>query len=71
MYKESHAMADRFTAQLRRLLNNPGVTLAPGAVDALSAKLARDVGFRAIFMGGNATTAVRLGTPGVGLLTLT
>jgi 2,3-dimethylmalate lyase len=55
---------------MRHMLNLPGVTLAPGVVDALSAKLAREAGFKAIFMGGNATTAVRLGTPDVGLLTL-
>jgi 2-methylisocitrate lyase-like PEP mutase family enzyme len=71
MYKESRTMADRFPSKLRYLLSKPGVTLAPGVVDALSAKLARDVGFQAVFMGGNATTAVRLGTPDVGLLTLT
>jgi 2-methylisocitrate lyase-like PEP mutase family enzyme len=63
-------MSERFSSQMRHMLRQPGVTLAPGVVDALSAKLAREAGFKAIFMGGNATTAVRLGTPDVGLLTL-
>jgi 2-methylisocitrate lyase-like PEP mutase family enzyme len=63
-------MPQCFSTQMRHILSEPGVTLAPGVVDALSAKLAREAGFKAIFMGGNATTAVRLGTPDVGLLTL-
>ncbi len=63
-------MPERFSTQMRNMLSKPGVILAPGVVDALSAKLAREAGFKAIFMGGNATTAVRLGTPDVGLLTL-
>ncbi len=53
-------MSERFSSQMHHMLRQPGVTLAPGVVDALSAKLAREAGFKAIFMGGNATTAVRL-----------
>jgi len=64
-------MSDSAPQCLRRLLDRPGVLLAPGVVDALSARLAREAGFEAVFMGGNATTAVRLGTPDVGLMTLT
>ena len=64
-------MYERFSTKMRHMLIEPRIILAPGVVDALSAKLARVAGFKAIFMGGNAITAVRLGTPDVGLLTLT
>lgn len=61
----------RPTTQLRQLLARPGALMAPGVADALNAKLVRRHGFEAVYMTGAGTTAVRLGMPDVGLLTMT
>jgi 2-methylisocitrate lyase-like PEP mutase family enzyme len=60
----------RPTARLRQLLARPGVIMAPGVADALNAKLVARHGFEAIYMTGAGTSAVRLGMPDVGLLTM-
>jgi 2-methylisocitrate lyase-like PEP mutase family enzyme len=59
------------TRQLRQLMSEPGAIVAPGVADALNARLVRQHGFKAIYMTGAGTTAVRLGMPDVGLLTMT
>ncbi len=59
------------TQQLRQLMREPGVITAPGVADALNARLVAQHGFKAIYMTGAGTTAVRLGMPDVGLLTMT
>jgi 2-methylisocitrate lyase-like PEP mutase family enzyme len=61
----------RPTTRLRQLLSRPGVIMAPGVADALNAKLVARNGFEAIYMTGAGTSAVRLGMPDVGLLTMT
>jgi 2-methylisocitrate lyase-like PEP mutase family enzyme len=61
----------RTTTQLRQLIARPGALMAPGVADALNAKLVRRHGFEAVYMTGAGTTAVRLGMPDVGLLTMT
>ena len=58
-------------ARLRELLAGPGPVLAPGAYDALSARLVEAAGFDAAYMTGFGTTATLLGMPDVGLLTAT
>ncbi|WP_374440643.1 oxaloacetate decarboxylase [Stella sp.] len=61
------------TAVRRRLvglLDRPEVLPAPGVPDPLSARLVAEAGFEAVYMSGDATTAVRLGMPDVGLLTM-
>jgi len=55
---------------MRSLLKKPGIVLGPGVIDPFTARLAKEAGFDMVYMGGNATTAVRLGTPDVGLLTV-
>jgi 2-methylisocitrate lyase-like PEP mutase family enzyme len=45
--------------------------MAPGVADALNARLVAQEGFDALYMTGAGTTAVRLGMPDVGLLTMT
>jgi 2-methylisocitrate lyase-like PEP mutase family enzyme len=60
----------RPTTRLRQLLARPGVIMAPGVADALNAKLVARHGFEAIYMTGAGTSAVRLGMPDVGLLTM-
>jgi len=61
----------RPTTQLRQLIARPGALMAPGVADALNARLVRRHGFEAVYMTGAGTTAVRLGMPDVGLLTMT
>ncbi|HVL85889.1 MAG TPA: oxaloacetate decarboxylase [Pseudonocardia sp.] len=59
-------------ARLRELLAAaPGGTplIAPGAYDALSARLVEQAGFGAVYMTGFGTTASLIGRPDVGLLT--
>ena len=63
-------MATPMTRRLRELLARPKVLMAPGAADALTARLIAKHGFEAIYMTGAGTTAVRLGMPDVGLLTM-
>jgi 2,3-dimethylmalate lyase len=61
----------RPTTKLRHLLQQPGAVIAPGVADALNARLVAKHGFDAIYMTGAGTTAVRLGMPDIGLLTMT
>ena len=55
---------------LRQLLAGPDPLLAPGAYDALTARLVEEAGFPAVYMTGFGTSASLLGRPDVGLLTL-
>ena len=64
------AKTKRPTTRLRELLAQPGVVIAPGVADALNARLVAAEGFGAIYMTGGGTSAVRLGMPDVGLLTM-
>ena len=63
-------MATTMTRRLRELLARPKPLMAPGAADALTARLIAKHGFEALYMTGAGTTAVRLGMPDVGLLTM-
>lgn len=56
---------------LRRLLREPGIVVAPGAYDPLSARIIAAQGFPAVYMTGYGTSASLLGLADVGLLTLT
>jgi carboxyvinyl-carboxyphosphonate phosphorylmutase len=55
-------------ARLRELLAGPGPVVAPGAYDALSARLVEQAGFDVVYMTGFGTTASLIGRPDVGLL---
>ncbi len=63
-------MAERATTTLRRLLEQPGLLMAPGVADALNARLVAQAGFDAIYMTGAGTAVSRLGMPDIGLLTV-
>ncbi|MGC8974929.1 MAG: isocitrate lyase/PEP mutase family protein [Thermoprotei archaeon] len=52
----------------RKMLNEPGVIVMPGAYDALSAKIIEIVGFKAIIHTGYGTAASLLGMPDIGLV---
>jgi 2,3-dimethylmalate lyase len=56
-------------SRLRELLAGPAPLLAPGAYDALSARLVEQAGFDVVYMTGFGTTAGLTGRPDVGLLT--
>jgi len=60
----------RVTTRLRELLAGPDLVVAPGAYDALSARLIARAGFPAVYMTGFGTAASVLGQPDVGLLTM-
>ncbi len=56
-------------ARLRALLAGDGPVVAPGAYDALSARLVEQAGFDVVYMTGFGSTASLIGRPDVGLLT--
>lgn len=55
--------------QLRELFEGAAPVLAPGAYDALSARLIEAAGFPCVYMTGFGTAAAMLGRPDIGLLT--
>ena len=54
---------------LRQLLDAPGMLVAPGAYDAIGARLIEHAGFKAAYMTGAGTSLAR-GYPDLGLLTM-
>ena len=58
-------------ARLRQLLAGDDVIVAPGCVDPFAARLAEAAGFSPLYMTGNGASAVHLGRPDVGLMTMT
>jgi carboxyvinyl-carboxyphosphonate phosphorylmutase len=61
----------RATTTLRRMMNEPGIIVAPGAYDGISARLIERHGFKAVYMTGAGTAASALGQADLGLTTLT
>lgn len=57
-------------ARLRQLLGSEDIIIAPGAYDALSAKLIEQAGFKVLIMGGYSVAASRLAQPDVGCLSM-
>ena len=55
--------------RLRTRLGQGGILACPGAPDALTARMVAQAGFEAVYMTGLGATAVRLGTPDLGLMT--
>ncbi len=56
------------TKSLSELLSEPGLIIAPGAYDALSAKLAVQAGALAVYMTGFGLAGSHLGLPDIGLM---
>lgn len=56
--------------RLRQLLRKPGVVMAPGAYDALSARIIERVGFPVVYLTGAGITGGLLGLTDVGLITM-
>ena len=59
------------TGKLKDLLSQGKMIVAPGAYDALTAKLIEGAGFDCVYMTGFGTAAATLGLPDIGLLTMT
>ncbi len=59
------------SSALRALLTRPGLIIAPGVYDALSARICEMAGFEAVSHSGYGTAAVTLGQPDIGLLDMT
>jgi len=51
------------TANFRKLLSQPGIIVAPGAYDCLTATIIQRTGFPAVYMTGAGTSVARLGYP--------
>ena len=61
----------KMSTMLRALLKRPGLIIAPGVYDALSARICEMVGFEAVSHSGYGTAAATLGQPDIGLLDMT
>ena len=59
------------STRLRQMLQGPGIIVAPGAYDCLTAKLIEQAGFPAVYMSGAGTSVARLGYPDLALATMT
>ena len=57
----------RPTTRLRQMLSEPGIIVAPGAYDCLTARIIEREGFPAVYMTGAGTSVSRLGVPDLGL----
>jgi 2-methylisocitrate lyase-like PEP mutase family enzyme len=58
-------------ASLKAMITGKDLVMAPGAYDALTAKIVETAGFKAVYMTGYGTSAGRFGLPDLGLLTMT
>ncbi len=56
---------------LRDQLSGSGTIIAPGIYDALTASIATDAGFSALYLSGAAIAYTRLGRPDIGLVSMT
>ncbi len=56
---------------LRARLTQPQILVAPGVYDGLTAALAADAGFEALYLSGAAVAYTRLGRPDIGLTSVT
>ncbi|KAJ6589926.1 Pyruvate/Phosphoenolpyruvate kinase-like domain-containing protein [Mycena vulgaris] len=56
--------------RLRQMLARPGIIVAPGVCDGISARCAIEAGFECLYQSGAATTASRLGQPDLAIATL-
>jgi 2,3-dimethylmalate lyase len=59
------------TTALRQLLHQPGIIVAPGAYDCLTAKIIEREGFPVVYMTGAGTAVTRVGKPDLGFASLT
>ena len=55
---------------LKSRLSQPDILIAPGVYDGLTAAIAADAGFEALYLSGAAVAYTRLGRPDIGLTTM-
>lgn len=63
-------MAIKPTTRFRELMARNKITILPAVGDPFSARIVAAEGFEAVMTSGNASSAMRLGIPDIGLLTL-
>jgi 2-methylisocitrate lyase-like PEP mutase family enzyme len=56
------------TQTLRAAIDAPGILVAPGVYDAISAHIAEKAGFQAVFVSGSSLATTHLARPDIGLL---
>lgn len=56
-------------ARLRQLIEARNGLLVPGVMNALAARIAEDIGFKALYLTGAGITNAQLGLPDIGLIT--
>ncbi|MCX5733580.1 MAG: isocitrate lyase/phosphoenolpyruvate mutase family protein [candidate division NC10 bacterium] len=61
---------ERPTTRLRRLLQGPDILMAPGCFDPVSALLAEQAGFSALYLTGAGLASHVVGVPDIGLTTM-
>jgi len=61
----------RKTTELRQLFESDELLVAPGAHDALTARVIENTGFPAVYMTGYGQAASHLGRPDIGLMSMT
>ena len=62
--------APKPTTRFRELISRRQITMIPSVGDAFSARLIAHEGFEALMSSGNASSAMKLGMPDVGIMTL-
>ncbi|MDY5083084.1 MAG: oxaloacetate decarboxylase [Candidatus Limivicinus sp.] len=55
---------------LRELLGDPGIVMMPGVFDGISARVAEQAGFKALYLTGAGASASGIGEPDIGLATM-
>ncbi|KAF8891835.1 Pyruvate/Phosphoenolpyruvate kinase-like domain-containing protein [Infundibulicybe gibba] len=63
-------LSDNPATRLRQMLARPGIVVAPGICDGISARCALEAGFDCLYQSGAATTASRMGQPDLAIATL-
>ncbi|MET0869038.1 MAG: isocitrate lyase/phosphoenolpyruvate mutase family protein [Pseudorhodoplanes sp.] len=56
--------------ELRQLVSRPSILVAPGVYDGLTATIATDAGFEALYLSGAAIAYTRYGRPDIGLVSM-
>ncbi|KAF9031216.1 Phosphoenolpyruvate/pyruvate domain-containing protein [Hymenopellis radicata] len=63
-------LSENPATRLRQMLARPGIVVAPGICDGISARCALEAGFDCLYQSGAATTASRMGQPDLAIATL-
>jgi methylisocitrate lyase len=60
-------MTLRAARRMRELISRPGMVEVPGVHDVLSAKIAEQLGFEALYIGSSLVAAASYGLPDIGI----